>query len=36
MIMAVAEMREGQGLPCEFALLPNKEQYTYEMILTAF
>ena len=35
MIMAVSEMREGQGLPCGFALLPNKEQSTYEMILTA-
>ena len=34
MIMAVSEMREGQGLPCRFALLPNKEQPTYEMILT--
>jgi len=34
MIMAVSEMREGQGLPCGFALLPNKEQPTYEMILT--
>ncbi len=33
--MAVSEMREGQGLPCGFALLPDKEQSTYEMILTA-
>ena len=35
MIMAVSEMRKGQGLPYGFALLPNKEQPTYEMILTA-
>ena len=35
MIMAVSEQRLGQGLPCGFCLLPNKEQATYEMMLTA-